>query len=1581
MHRFMPRLRSLLLLSALLWAGVAGGAPPYGLPSRPAFAPYNNGQLVETAPVVTGSWSTVVAYPNLTFLDALGVLPLPGTSKLVVWEREGRVYSFDDNATTAAKTLMLDISANCQGWDDMGLLGLAFHPNFANNHYVYLWYNWVPAGTVVGSPNVRPDQNISTHQRLARFTYQPATGRLDPASEYILIDQIDHHSWHNGGGMFFHPRDGFLYLTNGNDNAAENDQTITRALFGCMIRIDVDKRGGAISQPPTRRAAEEVGPNWPNAYYVPKDNPFVNSGDVLTEIWALGLRSPDHATVDPVSGRIFISDVGESSFEEVNLVEPTDPSGLNFQWSQIEGLHGDLVPPYLGVNKRPVLDYDHGQGSAVIGGYIYRGSQFPDLYGKYIFGDNVVGTIWYMDETNGLAPAGKVALATLPDGPGPKSGNNYLGLSAFGYDTQGELLMCQMSSVGGHLYHLARTGAPAAQMPLTLSETGVFSSVADLTPSTGFVAYDVNTPLWSDGAHKTRWMAIPDGQTIGYASSGEWTFPNGSVFVKHFELPIDDTDATRIRRLETRVLVRDSTGYIYGGTYKWRADNSDADLVINATTEDITIAEAGGDLRVQPWFYPGREDCRSCHTRGTGGVLGLNTPQSNRAHLFPESGVSDNQLRAWNHAGYFSPALDEATLPTLTKLYALDDTTATIEQRARSYLDANCAHCHRPGEAPAFWDARIEIPLSSANIINGQVANALGVSGARVIVPQDPTRSILLKRLGTATASYKMPPIAKNTVDTAALALIGQWIAEVQAPAAPPLPAPWQQADVGTLSAPGGATSSSANAFTLHSTGDDIAGTVDAFHYVYRDLEGDGIIAARITALSNNQPDAKAGVMIRESLTDDAPHASTLLTPGGSALFQRRGAVGADTASDAVTASAPYWVAIRRSGDLFISARSADGVVWQEIGRQTISMAANVKVGLCLTANDPTNECAAAFENVVFQPGVTFLLTAPPRSQVVKAGTAATFEAGVFGDSPTSYQWRRNGVAIANATSAAYSIPVVSLSQAGSYSALLNGKVATAAGSLAVVSEPVYNPNIPAGGTATIGIASAGTGLTFRWAKDGVPLPLATGGKAVLTLPKFSAVLAGDYTCTVTMGAVSQVLGPYSLRLLSIPILTAQTPAQTFIGQAFQWQLSASEPATTYTVTGLPPGLVFDPKTNMVTGEPRDSRYFTITVTPRNAAGTGRAQKFTLAVDALPDGLAGGYGGLIDADPVVNNGLGGRFSFTVAASSVVTGKLFHGGAASALVLIGQLVAQDTGEATVTFLVKRGTLPPLTLTANLDAGGATLSGGLTLNGQTAALQGRHDLAAADAAALAASYNAILRPPPVAAGDPPKPGGAGRARIVIAPSGAAAVTGFLSDGTSFSFGTNLNNQSNLPLHAGVYAGLGSVSGMALVAPGATLREITGTLDWRKLATPTPRSYPAAFTTTTALLGREYKPPVGSQIYLNLPNAPGNAVVEFTGATLSAAAQAAHTTQTFRLSAGQAVFATGTANPCKVAMTLYPALGCFTGSFTLQDGALLRTVPYSGVFVPGEPSAFGYFRLPRLPSLTTPVDSGLVEVRAAP
>jgi hypothetical protein len=359
--------------------------------------------------------------------------------------------------------------------------------------------------------------------------------------------------------MFFHPANGFLYVTDGDDENSPNNQVITNNLFSGVWRLDVDKRGGAISHPIPRQPVDGATAN----YYIPNDNPFVGQPNALEEFYAIGLRSPHRMTCDPATGRIFIADVGAGDREELDVIEPGDPAGLNFQWDRIEGLQGDLTPPYLGVNKRPLLDYNHGEGSAIIGGYVYRGAEFSsDLGGKYIFGDNVSKKVWALDETT--SPPGKILLCTMPTGSGPNSGTDYTGLSSFGLDQNNELFFCQMSSVGGRIYKLARSGPPPASRPLPplLSQTGAFADLASLTPTNGLLPYTVNSPLWSDGAVKRRWIATPTNLFVHFAATGEWTFPNGSVFVKHFDLPVDDSNPNILRRLETRLLVRDTNGTV-----------------------------------------------------------------------------------------------------------------------------------------------------------------------------------------------------------------------------------------------------------------------------------------------------------------------------------------------------------------------------------------------------------------------------------------------------------------------------------------------------------------------------------------------------------------------------------------------------------------------------------------------------------------------------------------------------------------------------------------------------------------------------------------------------------------------------------------------------------------------------------------------------------------------------------------------------------------------------------------------------------------------------------------------------------
>lgn len=326
-------------------------------------------------------------------------------------------------------------------------------------------------------------------------------------------------------------------------------------------------------------------------------------------------------------------------------------------------------------------------------------------------------------------------------------------------------------------------------MPRLLSQTGAFRNVRELRPAEGLIPYSVNFSFWSDGADKSRWVSVPNdagsgAATVGFSAEGEWKFPAGTVFVKHFELATDETRPEVRRRLETRLLVRKSGGAVYGLTYKWCADNSDADLLLTNFSEAILIKTASGS-RTQTWYYPSRQDCQTCHTERAGGVLGVKTRQLNGDFSYP-NGRLDNQLRAWNHIGLLAPAVSEADISGYPRLAAPADTTRSLEERARSYLDANCANCHRPGGTVGAFDTRYDTPLAQQGLINGEVLFDQGIDHARVIVPNDPWRSIALLRVESVTGD-KMPPLARNVADRAGADLLRAWIGSLAGkPVLPP---------------------------------------------------------------------------------------------------------------------------------------------------------------------------------------------------------------------------------------------------------------------------------------------------------------------------------------------------------------------------------------------------------------------------------------------------------------------------------------------------------------------------------------------------------------------------------------------------------------------------------------------------------------------------------------------------------------------------------------------------------------------------------------------------------------------------
>ncbi len=319
--------------------------------------------------------------------------------------------------------------------------------------------------------------------------------------------------------------------------------------------------------------------------------------------------------------------------------------------------------------------------------------------------------------------------------------------------------------------------ANAAPMPQLLSATGAFSNIIARTPHAGLVPYALNSPLWTDAAIKSRFVALPfDGvigapgsPTIGFGATGSWTFPNGTVIVKNFDLVTDErANAVKpVRRLETRILVRNADGTLRGATYKWNTAETDATRVDIPTDEIISIIQANGTTRTQSYLYPSPEQCLRCHNPNAGLVLGLRTAQLNGDFQYTQTGRTDNQLHTFSALSMLNTTLpDTATYPQYAKMAAITDTTATHENRVRSYLSSNCGHCHRPNGEGFLFNAEYDTPiLAQSLVVNG---------GYGALIRRDLPNSRINVR--DASMSQPMPPLARSVPDLVALAAYGEWL-------------------------------------------------------------------------------------------------------------------------------------------------------------------------------------------------------------------------------------------------------------------------------------------------------------------------------------------------------------------------------------------------------------------------------------------------------------------------------------------------------------------------------------------------------------------------------------------------------------------------------------------------------------------------------------------------------------------------------------------------------------------------------------------------------------------------------------
>ena len=343
-------------------------------------------------------------FPGLSFQRMTNIVqPQNSSDRLFVTEQKGVISYFSASQTQPTLHVFLDISGrvNSAG-NEEGLLGLAFDPRYAQNGYFYVYYSAAnPLRTVV-----------------SRFSLAKANpDAADPQSEVVILEIGQPFSNHKGGQIAFGP-DGYLYIgvgDGGSEGDPEGNGQNLGTLLAKILRIDVS------------------GVSKPGDYKIPVDNPFLNTAGARPETWAYGLRNPWRFSFDALTGQLWAGDVGQDKYEEIDIIV----KGGNYGWKIMEGFH--CYSPANGCNQSgltlPVLEYDHSQGCAVIGGYVYRGAKIPALLGRYIYADYCSGNIWAFDPNGSTATANTLLVKTG------------LGITSLGQDSAGDLYI--LSQDGG----------------------------------------------------------------------------------------------------------------------------------------------------------------------------------------------------------------------------------------------------------------------------------------------------------------------------------------------------------------------------------------------------------------------------------------------------------------------------------------------------------------------------------------------------------------------------------------------------------------------------------------------------------------------------------------------------------------------------------------------------------------------------------------------------------------------------------------------------------------------------------------------------------------------------------------------------------------------------------------------------------------------------------------------------------------------------------------------------------------------------------------------------------------------------
>jgi len=699
--------------------------------------PWTSSRLVGS-PEPPSPYRTEPVFPRLKFVEPLELVAIPGSDRFVLAEHAHNIFSIPNDPACSHPDLFADMKQLDP--EILEVYSVAFHPQFTNNHFVYIWYI------------LKPELPDGTH--ISRFK---VTDSIPPQVDFKTEQVV--FTWksggHNGGCMRF-GLDGYLYISTGDGAGPDPPDPLNTGqdisdVLSSILRIDVDR-----------------GEN-DKAYRIPPDNPFINTPGARPEVWAYGLRNPWRMSIDRKTGDLWVGDVGWELWEMIYRVE----RGGNYGWSLLEGSHQPVKPegkhgptPIL----PPILEHPHSEAASITGGYVYRGKRFPELIGSYIYGDWETRKIWEL-RYDGSRVTRARELVTTP-----------YRIVSFGEDNDGELYIVDF---GGTIQRLAPNPAAgtSSTFPHKLSETGLFASVAKQEPSPGVLPYSVNAELWTDYATAERFVAFPGASGIT-TNEGRWQFPTNAVLAKTLSLEMERGKPASRRKLETQLLHFTGEGW-NAYSYQWNAEQTDATLVpASGAEQELTVIDAAapGHKRRQTWRFHSRAECLRCHNPWCNTALAFEPLQLNKSAHYAIEGSSRqtnaNQLRVFADLGLIAPGIVASNLPPA--LVNPHDPTSDLNARARSYLHVNCSHCHREhagGSVLSYMN--FDLPLEKAALVGKSPSQgSLGMQEAEVVAAGDPCRSVLYYRISKLGKGH-MPYLGSSLLDESGVSLIHDWIQQL----------------------------------------------------------------------------------------------------------------------------------------------------------------------------------------------------------------------------------------------------------------------------------------------------------------------------------------------------------------------------------------------------------------------------------------------------------------------------------------------------------------------------------------------------------------------------------------------------------------------------------------------------------------------------------------------------------------------------------------------------------------------------------------------------------------------------------